>query len=140
MPYIKKKLRPTLDVAVVHAMNQDVIRSVETLVAELKGFVGSTELGGRMNYVFTQIFRKARLIDARIIVFFVCNTLFWLKPRYFKFEHVYATFNAMIDEWNRRKWTNYKNVVKELKIILSANKRYCATYEDRKIAENGDLE
>lgn len=140
MPYIKKELRPPLDVAIIHAMNQEVEKSVEVLIAELKGFVGSVELGGRMNYVFTQIFRKARLIDARIIVYFVCNTLFWMNSRYFKFEHVYATFNAMIDEWNRRKWNNYKIITEEFKIILSVNKRYCATYEKRKIVENGDLE
>jgi len=139
MPYIKKYLRTKFDPAVVNVNMARFDDSVQVILDGVKG-MKLEDVDGCLNYAFTQLLRKSMdLVDAKIVIGLVINTLFWGKPKYIRFERVHGLLHCMIEEYKRRGWCRQKKVIKILKYLLRRNSRYRDDYEDKKIRENGDI-
>ena len=137
MPYIRKELRLPFDM-VIEEIKQGSWSSIDIVIEKLEK-TSPQEVGGQLNYLLTQLFRKLKFDTALVCTKIVLHKLFWIEPRYYKFEQVYGTLNAIIDEWNRRKWDGYWIVVDKLKTLLEINRLFYGKYEDEKIKENGDV-
>jgi len=140
MPYITANLRPIFDSIVVLVQLERTDDAIDSLIFATKDFPPEV-LDGCLNYLFTQILRKTNdLTYAKIVIELMINEIFWSKPKYFRYERVYGLLNAMIDEYQRRAWRRQRKVVKVLKALLNMNAHYTSEYEEKKIAQNGDLE
>lgn len=144
MPYIKKELRPIFDFA-IHSAQMRYVGYVANITVECIKFgvrdMAPEDMDGCLNYVFTQLLRKLEnLTYAKIIMGITINDLFWMKPKYFRYERVKGLLGCMIDEYRRRAWRRQRRVVKILKKLLGTNAYKLSVYEEEKIKKNGDLQ
>lgn len=139
MPYIKEYLRPPFDSAVLMLQMKRFGDSAEQIISKVKDMEPAV-MDGCLNYVFTQMLRKVNdLTDVKVIMDLVINTLFWMEPKYFKFERLHGLLYCMIEEYQRRSWRRKRKAVKILKELLLINSRKRDEYEDKKIQINSDL-
>ena len=132
-------MRKPFDEAVTTAQMGQLSIAAELIHNKVKDMPAS-EMDGCLNYVFTQMLRKVEnLTDAKIVIDLVINTLFWMEPKYIKFERIHGLLYCMIDEFKRRSWRRNYRVVRILEHLLEINRYKRDEYEDEKIAQNGDL-
>ena len=145
MPYIKKNLRPPFDKAVELAKAGNIDGAFSQILEAIEDYDFVKDylvVDGCLNYVFTQLLRKLDALEMHVahwIIFGVLKTLFWGKPRYGLLERVMGLLYAMRREFKRREWN--ENALPIIDVLLNFTvTRIYEPHEDRKIAENGDLE
>jgi len=140
MPYIKPEFRPAFDEVVKTAQKgtvADALLDALTLISTKQ----DSELDGCLNYLFTQLLRKLKnLDDAYVIILNVLYSVFKVntEPRYAKLQRVIGLLVCMNWEFHRRKWKplallKINDLIEYMATIISA-------YEDKKIAESGDID
>ena len=121
MPYIKKKLRPVFDSAIILAQNGYIGNAAGRILFGVDGMEPKV-MDGCLNYVFTQMLRKVEdLVTVRIIMDIVINTLFWNQPKYIRFERVEGLLGRMIKEYRRRGWKRQKKVIQAIGSLMGMN-------------------
>lgn len=140
MPYIKKKLRPSFDIAVERALKKDCLSAVGHILCSVE-YMPPEVLDGCLNYVFTQMLRKTKLpLDVVPIIDMTLQHVFWASPKYIRFERCRGLLGSMRSEYKRRGWRRVELVDEVLKILYERNDELQAKYEDECIKRNGDLD
>jgi len=140
MPYIKKDLRPQFDKAVEMAINKQDSHAILQILSSVKDMPPEV-LDGCLNYVFTQMLRKTKLLlEITPIIEMVICQIFWSNPKYIRFERCKGLLGSMMAEYKRRNWKRANSVVIVLNRLIKRNDKLQAKYEDQKILENSDLD
>lgn len=145
MPYIKKEMRPPFDKAVELAKVGDVDGTFSQIMEAIENYDFVKDyliVDGCLNYVFTQLLRKLNVSEmcvAHWIIFGILKTVFWDRPKYGLLERAMGLLNAMNVEFTRRGWREDALPVIGALLHFTETRVY-EPYEDKKIAENGDLE
>jgi len=148
MPYIKKSLRGSFDNAVVLAIAETgristAQSSTVKLIIQLMKNIEIENFDGCLNYVFSQMLRKVtNLWWTGDIILGVIDEIFLKEPRYWKLERALGLIDAMEAEFKRRRWRplDLVEILLTLMRIREVILHNIDIYEDKKIAENGDLE
>ena len=140
MPYIKKKLRPPFDIAVEMAINKKYSYAIAQVLRSVQ-YMKPKVLDGCLNYAFTQMLRKTKvLMEVVPVIDVVLHHIFWYDPKYIRFERCKGLLGSMAVEYKRRDWNRAHEVVIVLNMLIDRNDELQIAYEDECIERNGDLD
>lgn len=149
MPYIKKEDRPFYD-EMIARMLQDDNGFSENDAKALAQYILPKDImdhDGHMNYFLTKLFTMLNGLHAKISVgtlkCFIITVLCELyQPKYFNYNRAMGMLTCVKKEYERRHGSRKAFLVKSFidGVMETFYTQVIGPYEDKKIAENGDVE